>query len=731
MLHQIVYRWDTDGLLGRRGIVPVATSLGRDELYGWHHRTGLADAVTMDYGDPACPTSSVCLLDTPQGFALIRREFTADARRQRLNNSAQVLVGPRDAIAPFDAIAWGALGSRAPGALDLDRVQAGYDLKPLDEQRLAEAFELAATGLHTRARRLGDPLEVLVAAVLRRPTRDLSMTLASAPDGTALLWGLQHLLTALLPGPWTFSTFEIDDVRPNPRSVPRFVVLPRPPASDPGTRSRVDVTGRGEPFDADRELARRLVKYYVAEDWAGYHRLLNVPTELHTLPEAERVDAMRARLDAVGAQSGGRTRPPRATATQTPPCESRQTPTGRTGREAPEQPTTFKDGEGGRAGRTTGGPRDERPPAAARTETVVSAQGPQVRCPYCLDHVAWNEDELYLPDARSTYQRIDVSRITDPIKRHERMRNTFMRCPNPTGDEEREHYLPTDYMIHEPPLVIGLVGDALSGKTHLLAAMIAGIDAGGLRPYGVTHSAVDKEHHQAYCASRVEPLRQGRMLASTVSHQGDLVQFADALLLRVGGRTRPIAFFDVSGEDLAAGAREMQFLAAADAFVFVVDPVFAIDLPELRRIAGAGAYRANGSDRTFTAVMDRLPRDAPLLEQPVAVAVTKSDLLRFEPPVDAWLGSRPPVPGRVDPARIDAESRDVYSFLHAHEAYAWLGPFEEFRRCTMHFVSATGARDRDGHFPGGIRPRRVLEPIVSILAMCGMLDQAGIERVGV
>ncbi|MFI1384670.1 hypothetical protein [Embleya sp. NPDC020886] len=711
MLHQIVYRWDPDGLVGRRGIVPVATSLGRDELFGWHSRTRLAEAVTMDYGDPACPASSVCLLDTPLGVALVRRAFTADARRQRLNNSAHVLVGPRDSIAPFDAIAWGSLEASAPGALDPDRVPAGYGLRPLADERLAEAFELAAGGLHERARRLGDPLEVFTAAVLRRPRARVALLPASAEDGTALLWGLQHLLTALLPGPWTFSTFEIDDTAPDPKGAPRFVTLPRTPAAGPGTRVRVDLTGRDEPFDTHRELARRMVKHYVGEGWAGFHRLLNTPTEVHTLPEANRVAEIRSRLDALGVRQETRTRRATTGARAEPPEAGT--------REMPRVPP-----------RT---PPAAAPPAAAAATGPIDPNRPEVRCPYCLDLIRWNENDLYERDDRLRYERVDLSTVTDPVKRYDRMRATFMRCPNPAGDEDREHYLPTNYLIHEPPLVIGLIGDGLSGKTHLLAAMIAEIDAGGLRPYGVTHLPVDPEQHLDYLRNRVDPLRRGTMLATTVNHQGNLVEFADALLLRTAGRTRPIAFFDVSGEDLARGGREMQFLAAADAFVFVVDPVVAVDLPELRRLTGDGEdpFGAYRGDRTFAAVMDRLPREAELLAQPVAVAVTKSDLIRFEPPVDAWLGSHSPRPGRVDPARMDAESRDVYSFLYAHDAVAWLSPFEEFRRCTMHFVSATGARDRDGRFPGGIRPRRVLEPVVSILAMCDMLDQAGVERVGV
>ncbi|WTW96443.1 hypothetical protein OG216_25110 [Streptomycetaceae bacterium NBC_01309] len=370
-----------------------------------------------------------------------------------------------------------------------------------------------------------------------------------------------------------------------------------------------------------------------------------------------------------------------------------------------------------------------------RRPTVGTSDGEiQVRCPYCLDLVRFASlDDLYGRNAQNEYERVDLSHITEGVKYHERLQGTFVRCPNPTGDEARVHYLPTKYLIHEPPLVVALVGAGLAGKSHLLAAMIGEIERNGLVDYGITCTAVDTAWHQRYSQEMVVPLQRGESLERTNQSNGELIAFADALLMHYGGgRSRPVAFFDVSGEELARGGREVQFLAAADAFLYVVDPVTAVDLPILHDLAlHAAADGAHGLDRTYAVVLDRLERAGAYLPQPAAVVVTKSDLIRFETPVDAWLAAGTTPPDRLDPARSEAEAADVYAFLHAHGARPWLRPFEEHRRCTGHFVSATGMAERNGEFPGGIRPRRVLDPLVSLLAMCKLLEVPGADLIGV
>src|ERR1019366_6683299 len=103
------------------------------------------------------------------------------------------------------------------------------------------------------------------------------------------------------------------------------------------------------------------------------------------------------------------------------------------------------------------------------------------------------------------------------------------------------------------------------------------------------------------------------------------------------------------------------------------------------------------------------------------------DKLRFEPIVGRWL-TQPSGSGRIDPARVRAESRDIFAFLYERNAMWSLVPFDTFRRCTLHAVSATGSNAPESEQPGNttgpppaytrpLRSRRVLEPLVAILAM--------------
>ena len=59
-----------------------------------------------------------------------------------------------------------------------------------------------------------------------------------------------------------------------------------------------------------------------------------------------------------------------------------------------------------------------------------------------------------------------------------------------------EHYLPADYGRHGTPAVIAFIGKSQSGKSHLLTAMIAEIERGGLAEYGISSRAIDPGLHK-------------------------------------------------------------------------------------------------------------------------------------------------------------------------------------------------------------------------------------------
>ena len=347
-----------------------------------------------------------------------------------------------------------------------------------------------------------------------------------------------------------------------------------------------------------------------------------------------------------------------------------------------------------------------------------------VRCPICVDSFTWSLDTLYQWDGDG-YTEMDLSVVTDEGKRRDMIGSASVLCPNPSGDMT-PHFLPTRVVASGAPLVIGLIGATRAGKSHLLAAMINEINLGRLLDHGLQADPVDMNQHLAYLEDYVVPfVGAGEQLAGTT--EGRSSSYAYATLVRSPRQTRAVTFFDIAGGDLLRTGRTGRFLAGVGGLIFVVDP---------RTAVGAGAdddpvpaAGRNAGDETFRAVLARLRETgSPMLDVPAAIVVTKADRLRFRPPVDAWM--RRDRGGRLSATALAAESRDVYAFLHSRSAHSWLAPFHSCRRCTLHFASATGGEAAQGSFPQGVRPARVLEPLLALFAMAGLLERPDAAEVG-
>lgn len=362
------------------------------------------------------------------------------------------------------------------------------------------------------------------------------------------------------------------------------------------------------------------------------------------------------------------------------------------------------------------------PPEPALPPPVV--QRPAL-CPHCRLPVVYDESRLFARNAKKEYKPLDLTGELRPMHRKEALRHAFQKCPHAPAD--RPHYLPVAYLTNGEPLTVAMVGSSAAGKTHLLAAMLGEIEQGGLEPYGLTCLPLNPDWHREFLQEKVQRLHQGEMLDGT--HQEPFADFADGLLVTGRGVNRPVLFFDLAGEDLAQDNEVTRFLGEVGAFIFVLDPLRALHLPTLDPVrARVGLHQRDLGDEAFTTVLNRIPRNGRYVDAAAAVAVNKSDLVRFDPAVDRWL-NRSAGPG-FDAATVREESRDAYAFVQHHGSRAWLKPFDDCGRCTLHFVAATGGQERDSAFPNGVRPRRVLTPLLSIFAMCGLLPGADREEVG-
>jgi hypothetical protein len=348
-----------------------------------------------------------------------------------------------------------------------------------------------------------------------------------------------------------------------------------------------------------------------------------------------------------------------------------------------------------------------------------------IDCPVCLDRIPADGELYELSNGRPQPKVLPVS--ASAAKTADITRNSYRLCPNPSGDVAK-HYLPTALTAlsnMHPPIVVGFVGASQSGKTHLLTTMIAAIHRGELQRYGLSAVPMDLDQHLRFMSRTTNALiDRHERLPGTKHGVNDI---ADVFMITspVTG-TWPLTFFDIAGEDLTQVGSTGRFLAGAKALVFVVDPGLAMGWSGTE---AATHGRNSLGDDTFGAVLARIDHGQPLLDVPAVIVVNKSDRLRFRPPVDAWL--RSPSGNRVDPERIRAESRDAFALLFEHQAQSWLQPYYRCRRATLHFATATGGEvGDDERYPRGVRPGRVLEPLIALLAMTGVLAGPGCDEVG-
>lgn len=369
---------------------------------------------------------------------------------------------------------------------------------------------------------------------------------------------------------------------------------------------------------------------------------------------------------------------------------------------------------GGAVGHGVGGPEPEQATDAAPGEVL---------CPYCLELIRFDPAALYTPDAVQELQPYDLGAQRSPRLLADELRGAFQLCQGNAGVPP--HHIPVPYLTNGRPLTVAMIGQSNTGKSHLLTQMIAEIADDRLKPYGVSWQSVNPEQHASFLNNRVVPLRDGRVLAHTAGlGHSESARFVESLLITdARGRIRPLAFFDLAGEDLLRTDALLRFLLGIDALVFVVDPTLAMPLAQLDDIRTAlGQHVNRDGDPAFATALDRIPRTGPYLTVPSAVVVAKADLLRSEPPVDRWLSEPGHTP--LSRRRIHEESRDVYALLERHAGKAWLRPFDTALHCTLHVASATGGRQEDSRYPRGVRAQRVLEPLLSLLAMHGIVELA-------
>ncbi|WP_436778116.1 hypothetical protein [Yinghuangia sp. YIM S09857] len=295
-LHQIVYRWQRQDLFGRKGLGPAATSLPVADLA--RLVPDLSEAVAAEFGGDGAPLTSTSLIHVDSLAAVVHR-VASEFEQGRLGNHAHVLLGTRAALTPHAVLALDGWGWRT-GQPQLAEIPVGRRLARIPDTILDDALAERAFQLRDAARTQPEPLTVVLAAVLRRPTMGFSVRLADAGDPVALLWGLFDLITVPLPGPLTFSTYETADGTTRPR----FVVVPRWPSQLWSGRHRVDPDAEAR-TDVFREAAELMVARYVEDDWDTMYPLLRGLQGLRRHQPYDRAVEIRDRFAADAGRGAG------------------------------------------------------------------------------------------------------------------------------------------------------------------------------------------------------------------------------------------------------------------------------------------------------------------------------------------------------------------------------------------------------------------------------------------
>ena len=369
------------------------------------------------------------------------------------------------------------------------------------------------------------------------------------------------------------------------------------------------------------------------------------------------------------------------------------------------------------------GPSPAVPAAAAAAGSAPRAGMSQpVTCPICLHEIYdWDALRFWRWDAtREAYIELPVPPDLNQNQRDRHVRGSYVRCPAPQGAVQAEHYLPMNYGRFGPPVLLGFIGLTKSGKSHLLASMVGEIQSGALlQDYSIASHPVDPAMHQRFLEGSVNPLfSHDQVLPGT---QEGIVTFADAFLMSYQNEPeRVVALFDVAGGDLARVDETKQFLEIATGLFFVIDPDH------------LSARHQRLGDQTFNNVLNVVKGKGRGAEVSAAIVLNKADQVRFDEPVSRWFRSDSKL---LDPAEFLMESRDVYAYLDVKGALALASPYWMCDKVTLHVASPTGgAGDSEGgvgFYPRGVTPRRVLRPLVAMLAMTGVLPGPEAERVGI
>ena len=358
-----------------------------------------------------------------------------------------------------------------------------------------------------------------------------------------------------------------------------------------------------------------------------------------------------------------------------------------------------------------------------------------IYCPYCL-HPAENNQIMYRcltedPECAAPFLagRQNPRSICPNCGLQARRRV----CPHP----KCRHDLPAAYCSSGTNRIIPVFGAVNSGKSTYLAVLLHEIRNRLVRELNANFTYLDDPTKRQYDLLKRRLFREGLVLPATTAGQGltPTSPFVSRLALNgSNGQALNLVFFDAAGEDMAEKTqreRYSKYLNAADGVVFIVDH------EELSEVGGDLAHSpvqeaapdSSAGEHTvvqLTQLLQELRRTssrrAPL---PACLVLSKIDALPAELSRNTAI-SRLPRPG----AALDREDRaavhdEVYALLHRWNFSSLTTVLEsQYERSGLFAMSALGAALQGEEVdPAGVRPHRVTDPLIWLLAEFGFIPR--------
>jgi len=287
-------------------------------------------------------------------------------------------------------------------------------------------------------------------------------------------------------------------------------------------------------------------------------------------------------------------------------------------------------------------------------------------------------------------------------------------------------------------LVLGLIGAKLSGKSHYVASLVQRLGGQVGRDLDAALLPVTDETQLRYQREFYDPLFKNSLeLPMTVGAPPPLVydlSFDGQLWGEKRQRRVTLALFDTAGENFRDGDRVrqmVQYLRVASGVVFLIDPLqsqvvrdalpASAPVPEADQMADANAIVS----RVLTKLEDgKVVREAGQLPTPVAVVLTKCDLLREAGLIESnrlWASEARHV-GFFDRELHDDTSGMIGEFLERIHPTAYRNVQQRFPHHAFFGVSATGcASDEVTRRYRFVSPWRVEDPLLWLLAELGVI----------